>query len=105
MLFVVPRIEKYSQNAAIEFYKNTSGQNYYVETLGFKSYADLFYFNKPVPTHNKTSDMDYLLKGNIDKSVYFVCKNTKSDKYQKQYPELKKLYEKNGFVFFVRKIK
>lgn len=102
MMFVVPRIEQYSQHAAIAFYKQKSSENCYVETLGFKSYADLYYFKKQPPAHENENNEKWLLTGEIDKPAYFVSKNTSADRYTKAYPELKKLYKKNGFVFFVR---
>ena len=49
----------------------------------------------------KAYDMEWLLSGPIDKPAYFVCKNTKADRYRKM-PQLKEIKEKNGFVFFKR---
>jgi len=104
MVQIVPRIEKYSQNAAIEFYKEHSDEDCYIETLGFKSYAHLFYAGKQ-PVDNKMSyDKMWLLGGDIDKQVYFVSKINKVDKYLSDYPYLEILYEKNGFVFLERKL-
>ena len=53
-LVVAPRIELYSQNAAIEFYESLQNKDCYVTTLGFKSYADLFYSHKMEPTNKKS---------------------------------------------------
>ena len=100
--FITPRIEGYSQRAAIEFYKELRGKDCYVETLGFKSYAQLYYFDKPVP--EKPYRTGWLLECDIDKPAYFVIKNTRSREYLEKYPELKMLYEKNGFVFTKREI-
>src|SRR5690606_36885284 len=44
--YFVPRIEAYSQRAAIEFYEQLQGQRVSVATVGFKSYAHLFYTRK-----------------------------------------------------------
>ncbi len=101
LFFVVPKVEKYSQNAAIEFYQSHAGEDAYIETLGFKSYAHLYYFRKKANMHVDKNE-EWFGKGNIDKPVYFVCKNFRKKDYQKRYPELKELYEKNGFVFFKR---
>lgn len=102
-IFFTPRIEEYSQKAAIDFYQGVKGKNCYVETLGFKSYANLFYFKKPVPAVPSSDEHEWLLSGKIDKPVYFVTKIDKKDEYLKQYPELKFIYQKNGFVFLIRR--
>jgi 4-amino-4-deoxy-L-arabinose transferase-like glycosyltransferase len=104
VVFIVPKVEGYSQNAAIEFYKSKQKENCYIQTLGFKSYAHLFYFNKPKPTNPNAWNDLWLINGNVDKPVYFVIKNSKSKEYLDQYPQLKILYEKNGFVFVKRDI-
>jgi 4-amino-4-deoxy-L-arabinose transferase-like glycosyltransferase len=43
LLWVLPGIERYSQGPAIDFYKSLENQDVYVETIGFKSYAQYFY--------------------------------------------------------------
>lgn len=101
----VPKIEAYSQRAAIEFYKEKQNEDCYVETMGFKSYADIFYFNKQVPQNKNSLDKGWLLTGNVDKQVYFITKNTKVEKTLEQYPQLKIIGEKNGFIFLQREIK
>lgn len=103
IMVLVPRIEGYSQNAAIEFYKSKKGQDCYVETIGFKSYADLFYFEKPIPENKNALQPDWVIKGDIDKEAFYVCKNFKADYYQELHPQLIRIGEKNGFVFFMRK--
>lgn len=102
MVLVVPRIEPYSQGAAIEFYEYLKDKNCYVETLGFKSYAHLFYTKKPQPEQLVTDEIDWLLKGEIDKPAYFVCKINQANEILQSYPQLKEIYRKNGFVFLVR---
>ncbi len=101
-LIIAPKIEQYSQGAAIEFYQSLRGKDCYVETYGYKSYANLFYSDKPNPINRNSLDMDWLLRGKIDKPAYFVCKNIDSEEMEKRYEELKELYRKNGFVFLVR---
>ncbi|MDF1547637.1 MAG: glycosyltransferase family 39 protein [Bacteroidales bacterium] len=102
MIFIVPRIEQYSQNAAISFYKEVSKEDCYLETFGFKSYAIYYYFNKQQPENENSYNSDWLFKGEIDKPVYVVCKNTSEENFIKYYPEFVKLESKNGFVFFKR---
>jgi len=43
MLLIVPRIEAYSQRPVVEFFKSVNHQDAYLETIGYKSYAHLFY--------------------------------------------------------------
>lgn len=102
LVVIAPKIEMLTQQAAVEFYQGLQGKNVYVATLGFKSYANYFY-SAEQPSANPNSDnMDWLLKGDIDKPAYFVCKINHVDEYEKQYPGLKELYRKNGFVFLER---
>jgi 4-amino-4-deoxy-L-arabinose transferase-like glycosyltransferase len=98
---VVPKVERYSQGASIDFLKERVGEDCYVQVLGFKSYAHLFYTQKPLPQNPNAYDTNWLLQGDIDKPVYFVSKVDRIKNYT-QYTELKELYRKNGFVFLKR---
>jgi hypothetical protein len=99
---IVPRIEQYSQAAAIRFYKSLEGKDCYVATLRFKSYAHFFYAAKRPPVNMDSYNTEWLLSGPIDKPAFFVCKIDKIGDINKQYPQLKELYRENGFVFLVR---
>lgn len=101
---IVPKAEGYTQQAAIAFYKEKSAEDCYIHPLGFKSYAHLFYGRKSPPVNPLSYDQDWLLQGDIDKPVYIIFKVTRKAKYREQYPHLKILYEKNGFVFSYRDI-
>jgi 4-amino-4-deoxy-L-arabinose transferase-like glycosyltransferase len=98
---IVPRAEKYSQNAAIEFFIQRQGEDCYVTVLGYFSYAQLFYTRKEKPVNPNSYNREWLLQGDIDKPVYFVTKVDKIQDYR-SYPELKELYRKNGFIFLKR---
>jgi 4-amino-4-deoxy-L-arabinose transferase-like glycosyltransferase len=102
LLFFVPNIEGYSQCAAVEFYESKSGEDCYVRPVGYKSYAHLFYTDKPpVQPDHTVDDFDNLAYGKPGKKVYFVAKITNLA----ELPRLegcRELYRKNGFVFFVR---
>jgi len=100
---VVPKVERYSQGASIDFLKERVGEDCYVQVLGFKSYAHLFYTQKPKPVEPKAADLNWLLQGGIDKPVYFVSKVDRIKNFE-QYPQLKELYRKNGFVFLKRDV-
>ncbi len=99
---IAPRIEKYSQGAAIEFYISLQDKDCYIETLGFKSYAHLFYSRKKPQANQNSYAREWLLTGPIDKPAYFVSKITSVEEIKKNYPDLKELYRKNGFVFWKR---
>jgi 4-amino-4-deoxy-L-arabinose transferase-like glycosyltransferase len=76
LLAVVPKIEKYSQGPAINFYQSLQGKDIYVWPIGFKSYAQYFYAKKPTSPVYGEKDEDFLLKGDIKKPAYFVVKIT-----------------------------
>lgn len=100
---IVPKVERYSQGAAIDFFIARQGEDCYVHTLGYKSYGDLFYTHKEKPANPNSYDQDWLLSGPIDKPVYFVTKIDRIQNFE-NIPGLKELYRKNGFVFLKRDI-
>ncbi|WP_435357252.1 ArnT family glycosyltransferase [Emticicia sp. SJ17W-69] len=103
---VVPKIERYTQGAAIDFYESKRGQDVYIQVLGFKSYAHLFYFQKPPNGVSAQKERDYenwLLNGKVDKPVFFVTKIDRIDEYR-NHPNLEVIKEENGFVFLRRKV-
>lgn len=104
MVFLVPKVEKYSQNALIEFFKSVSEKDAYIKNLNFKSYATWYYGNTQPPENENYYDDNWLLTGDIDKDVYFATK-IHLIHLAEQYPELEKIGEKNGFVFYVRRAK
>lgn len=97
---IVPKVERYSQGANIDFFIARQGEDCYVHCLGFKSYGELFYTMKPKPTNPNSYDENWLVWGAIDKPVYFVTKVDREQNYK--FPQLKELYRKNGFVFLKR---
>ena len=102
-LMVTPRIEGYSQRAAIEFYEDLSDKNAYVYSLDFFSYAPLFYAKRQPSENPKVYDIQWLLTGDIDKDAYFAVKVDDLATNLEKYPTLQFLYGKNGFVFLKRK--
>lgn len=100
LIFYINKIEGYSQNAAIEFYKSKVQEDCYIETFGFISYAHLFYAQKQKPANNL--DKETLKRGLVDKPTYWVVKYSSKDRLD-TVPTLQYLYDKNGFVFYKRK--
>lgn len=101
LFFFVGRVEGYSQRAVVEFYKTLQGKEVYVKTVGFKSYAHLFYSEKKPGGAPEQTDLEWLSSGPVDREVYLVTKIHKADRLR-QYPELKELFSENGFVGFGR---
>jgi len=101
-LFIVPKIEQYSQGAAISFYKNLQNRGVYVDTYGFKSYAHLYYANQMPKHHSNYRNKEWLLNGEIDKAVYLVSKanNTALDNH----PNFELIMVDGVFRFYKRKI-
>lgn len=99
---LAPRVENYTQRAAIDFYQSKKGEDCYIQPAGFKSYAHLFYFEKPASANPAAANREWLLNGDVDKPVYIVFKISKKTEYLKNHRDWKYLYERNGFVFCVR---
>ena len=101
MLCAVGEVEKYSQAPAIDFYIGKQGEDCYIYPME-KSYAHYFYSARQ--PENRCADREWLTAGDIDKPCYFVVKNDPK-KVQELIDVVQdevKLYEENGFVFYVR---
>ena len=124
-VMIVPNIEGISQRANIEFFEKRQGEDCYVETVGYRSYAQYFYSKKQAYTSAQKIKIDtvlmggssqpdtlttkqkelnfsqWVLYGNIDKPAYFSIK-IQNKQILDTLPDLNKLYEKNGFAFYKR---
>jgi hypothetical protein len=128
--WVVPNIEKFSQGPAIEFFKGVAGEDAYVTTIGYKSYAHYFYAAVKPPlasdgisaekirlleTYNAASYNDlsqedkaafngavngWLMTGKIDKPVYFSSKITHRE--LEEIEGITLIKTEGGFNFFKR---
>ena len=104
---IVPKVAEYTQMAAVDFFKSKADEECYLMVEGYKSYAHYFYGQvKPFPYPEIPRDKrgDWLARGEIDKPVYLV---TRIDRATEEFENVwfvnfKKLYEKNGFVFYLR---
>jgi 4-amino-4-deoxy-L-arabinose transferase-like glycosyltransferase len=116
VLHFTAKIEAYTQRSAIEYFKSFAGKDVYVQPLGYKSYANLFYAGKQPATDSnyvsirvdeKGENMQpeanegWLLTGKIDKPAYFICKIQDAYKFRAA-PQLTETGGSNGFVFFKR---
>ena len=104
---VAPRIEPYTQGAALDFYESLKGKDVYVKPLTMKSYAHLFYTDKPYHLSGAANGIavdawePWLLEGAISKRAYFVARITDADPWR-THPKLRVLREEGGFVIFER---
>jgi len=101
LLAVVPKIERYSQGPAIDFYETLQGKSVYVWPIGFKSYAQYFYAKKPATPVYGEADEIFLLKGNITKPAYFVVKITNTG-FDTTCNNCKLIKQEGGFKFYKR---
>jgi 4-amino-4-deoxy-L-arabinose transferase-like glycosyltransferase len=101
LIFFINKIEGYSQNAVIEFYKSLEGEDVYVKNVGFKSYAPLFYTAKRDGLKKENRSYKWLTEGEIDREVYFVTK-VNNDGGLRNFDDIEEVGRKNGFVFFKR---
>lgn len=100
-LALAPKIDQYVQGGPVGFFEQLQNEDCYVETLGYKSYAHLFYFRKKPPTNPRASDLDWLLNGDIDKPAYFVSKITRAEEFLK-HPNLAVIKIEAGWVYLRR---
>lgn len=101
LLAVVPKIEKYSQGPAINFYQTLQGKDVYVWPIGFKSYAQYFYAKKPPSPVYGEADEQFLLKGDIKKVAYFVVKITNTS-FDSTCNHCTLIRQEGGFRFYKR---
>jgi len=101
LLAVVPKIEKYSQAPTINFYESLAGKDVYVWPIGFKSYAQYFYAQKPATPVYGEGDEKFLLKGNITKPAYFVVKITNTG-FDSTCNNCALIKQEGGFKFYKR---
>ena len=94
-----PKIEAVTQHAAIDFIEEHSDEGAYITTLGYRSYASLFYGNRLPDMMPDMDDAEEILSMEPDMLIYVVMKIDDKEKYLARFPNLELLYEKNGFVF------
>ena len=128
IMIVAPKAEQYTQHTAIEFYKQCAKHGFSVESIGFKSYATLFYGELEPSFKNNQSFKDYIelkrkemerqnIKIDIsyglirtnwmrdiqsEKTACFIAKIIDEDVIKRDCPYLKELYRQNGFIFYIR---
>jgi 4-amino-4-deoxy-L-arabinose transferase-like glycosyltransferase len=96
LYFLVPKIEAFSQRAAIDFFESKKDENAILDVHGYKSYAHLFY-GKRMPENALYSEAQHIWDP-LPKPVYLVTKINNSD--LDQVKGFIKIGQKNGFVFY-----
>ncbi|MCW5913060.1 MAG: glycosyltransferase family 39 protein [Chitinophagaceae bacterium] len=102
LITVVPKIEQYSQGPAIRFYQSLAGKDVYMWPVGFKSYAQYFYGQKPTEPKYGNNQLEYLLRGKIDRPAYFVVKINNKE-FTDQCNDCTLIKQEGGFLFYERK--
>lgn len=119
MIFTVRKIEQHSQGPLIDFLESIKGEEAYVSPVGFKSYAQYFYFEQPIepnvftkiqnekfggePTTYTPLEAEvrqYMKYGDIDYDCYFMTKVTTVE--LDTIPHIDLLYQKGGYKFYKR---
>lgn len=93
LIFFIGKIESYSQRAAVEFCESKAGEQVEIKTIGFKSYLPYFYAKKPVP--DSTMAIETI-------PHFYILKEDKRKRIE-EFPDMKIMYEKNGFIFLEQK--
>ena len=104
MLVIVPKVEKYTQAALIEYFQSLKGKDVYLKQIYFRSYATYFYGETKPPENKNYYDLNWLLLGDIDKDVYFATKIHRR-KGLDGYSRMEEIGIKNGYAFYVRRAK
>ena len=100
LFFILPNIEQFTQGAVVDFYSDLEGSDVYVECYGYKSYAQYFYFKQPYGLPGGRFEREWLMNGDIDKSVYMVSKSTNTD--LDNHANFKLVDAKGGFRLYKR---
>jgi len=99
LMIFIPVAERITQDAAVTFFREKANEDVHLETLGYKSFAQLFYGKKDLYMKENGLTKEMILEGKSDREAYFVIKADKKDRYLQRYPNLTILYEKNGYTF------
>jgi hypothetical protein len=103
IVLITPKVEPYTQGAAIAFYESKQSEKAIVEPLRFKSYAHLFYTMRQPQFTRSLADSIKQFNNHPEIPVYYVGKIQNREENEQEMPYLEMLYEKNGFVFYRRR--
>lgn len=104
---VAPRIEAYSQGAALDYYASLQGKDVYTKPLTMKSYAHLFYTQKLYHLSSAAKGIavdawePWLISGSVDRPATFVCRVNDAANWS-DVPTLREKLRDGGFVVYER---
>ena len=99
-VFIVPKVENYSQRPVISFYQSLINKDVYVYPL-FRTYAHYFYARITPGQSTAGQEREWFLKGEIDKPVYLVEYSRRAAPIH-ELPGWTYLYSEGDFSFFRR---
>lgn len=101
VMHFTPKIEEITQGAAVRFYQSVKGKDAIIYTSHFKSYAYLFYSQKPAPIAGiPLPTFDNVLNGKVKKELFFVTKITSQASFMEYYPQAQLLKNENGYLLY-----
>ncbi len=101
VMHFTPKIEEITQGASIRFYQSVEGKDAIIYTSHFKSYAYLFYSQKPTPVSGQPlTTFDNVLNGKVKKELFFVTKITSQAAFMEYYPQAQLLKNENGYLLY-----
>jgi 4-amino-4-deoxy-L-arabinose transferase-like glycosyltransferase len=103
LMMVLPKIEQYSQKSAIDFIKSKRNETCYVETYGYKSYAQYFYSEADYEGADKKPDVETLINKDVQRPVYLISKINNPDLDSNR--DFTLLYKAGGFKFYKKRQK
>lgn len=103
-VFVAPNIGAHIQGAPQRFYSDLKDKDVYLLPARYKSYLPYFYAASKPPIESDVYNNDWLINGEIDKDVYLSVQSHREDEaFHQQFRNFERLYEEEGFVFYIRK--
>ncbi|MBB4079859.1 4-amino-4-deoxy-L-arabinose transferase-like glycosyltransferase [Lewinella aquimaris] len=97
-----PRIQQYTQGAAVEFYRSFAGQDVLLGTCRYKSYTPLFYGAVTQEQGGRTREQTFY--DAIPHPLYFSSPLRLTEKARGDVPDAELLYQRGGFSFFRRPV-
>ena len=95
---ILPKVEQYTQGPYIRFFENLRGENVYVGTVGYKSYAHLYYSDKQ-PGQPRQMTFNELMDAELEVPVFLSVKLTHKHRLD-IHPEFELIGREGGFLFY-----
>lgn len=103
LYIIVPRIQEYTQGAAVAFFQEQQGKDVYVGTAQYKSYAHWYYAALPPGRYREDCrSRQCRFHGSNDLPLYFASPLRKTEQVLREVPDAVLLEQKGGFSFYLR---